>query len=63
METSRQLFGLPSSPQPLRAVPIGHYAITVIQQTGQTWRVPNELGLDVPGLPLVASQSFVVQVQ
>ena len=53
----------PTSPQPLRAVPIGDYAITVIQQTGQTWRVPNELGLGVPGLPLVASQSFLVQVR
>lgn len=54
---------VPTAPQPLRAVPIGRYAITVIQQTGQTWRVPNELGLEVPGLPLVASQSFLVQVQ
>ena len=53
----------PTSPQPLRAAPIGHYAITVLQQTGQTWRVPNELGLEVPGLPLVPSQAFVVQVQ
>lgn len=53
----------PSAPQPLRAVPIGRYAITVIQLTGQTWRVPNELGLEVPGLPLVASQSFVINVQ
>jgi hypothetical protein len=58
----------PASPQPLRAVPIGRYAITVIQQTGQTWRVPNELGLggtpyELPGLPLVASQSFLVKVQ
>ena len=53
----------PAAPQPLRAVPVGPYAITVIQQTGQTWRVPNELGLGVPGLPRVSSQSFVVQVQ
>ena len=53
----------PTSPQPLRAVPIGDYAITVIQQTGQTWRVPNELGLEVTGLPLVASQSFLVRVR
>ncbi len=53
----------PAGPQPLKAVPIGRYAITVIQQTGQTWRVPNELGLEVPGLPLVPSQGFVVQVQ
>lgn len=53
----------PTAPQVLRAVPIGRYAITVIQQTGQTWRVPNELGLGVPGLPLLASQAFVIQVQ
>jgi hypothetical protein len=53
----------PAAPQLLRGVPVGHYAITVIQQTGQTWRVPNELGLDVAGLPVVASQAFVVQVQ
>jgi hypothetical protein len=57
----------PTSPQQLRGVPIGDYAITVIQQTGQTWRVPNELGLDgadaIAGLPLVASQSFLVQVR
>lgn len=53
----------PTAPQLLKAVPIGRYAITVIQQTGQTWRVPNELGLGVPGLPLVAPQGFVVQVQ
>ncbi len=53
----------PTAPQPIRAVPIGRYAITVIQQTGQTWRVPNELGLNVAGLPLVSSQSFVIQVQ
>ncbi len=57
----------PSAPQPIRAVPIGHYAITVIQPTGQTWRVPNELGLEdalrPEGLPLVSSQSFVIKVQ
>lgn len=53
----------PDAPQPLRAAPFGRYAITIIQETGQTWRVPNELGLSVPGLPQVSSQSFVVQVQ
>jgi hypothetical protein len=56
----------PLMPQPLRAAPVGHYAITVIQQTGQTWRVPNELIPGVAealGLPVIASQRFVVQVQ
>lgn len=56
----------PSAPQQLRTVPVGDYAITVIQQTGQTWRVPNELSpgiADAVGLPVVASQRFVVHVQ
>lgn len=56
----------PAAPQPLRTAPVGNYAITVIQQTGQTWRVPNELSpgiADAAGLPVVASQSFVVQVR
>lgn len=48
--------------QRLEGVPPGRYAITVIQQTGQTWRVPNELGLETPGLPSLATQGFVVQV-
>ena len=48
---------------PLTLPPPGFYAITVIQQTGQTWRVPNELGLGVPGLPAIDSQGFLVQVQ
>lgn len=53
---------VPSQPALLASVPSGRYAITVIQLTGQTWRVPNELGLEVPGLPFVESQAFVVQV-
>lgn len=56
----------PLAPQPLRTVPVGDYAITVIQQTGQTWRVPNELApgiADVLNLPIIASQSFVVQTR
>ena len=55
----------PAAPEALRTVPVGHYAITVIQLTGQTWRVPNELGLDVPvpGLPVVATQRFLVTVK
>lgn len=56
----------PASPGVLKALPIGTWAITVIQETGQTWRVPNELApgfAERAGLPLVASQRFVIQVQ
>jgi hypothetical protein len=55
----------PQQPQPLRAVPAGRYALTLIQFTGQTWRVPNELAPKVAspyGLPGVESQSFVLEV-
>lgn len=55
----------PAQLQPLKALPSGRYAITVIQSTGQTWRVPNELmpGIaDRVGLPTVASQAFLVTV-
>lgn len=51
-----------ASPKPLRVVPRGRYAITIVQQTGQVWRVPNELGIVVPGLPQIASQSFFLQI-
>lgn len=55
----------PAHPGVLKAVPSGRYAVTVIQQTGQTWRVPNELtpGLgEQVGLPSLAPQSFAIQV-
>jgi hypothetical protein len=55
----------PARPAVLKTVPGGRYAITVIQQTGQTRRVPNELtpGLgDQVGLPSLAPQSFVIEV-
>ncbi len=55
----------PAQPQPLREVPRGRYAITVIQLTGQTWRTPNELMPGVAegaGLPVVSSQALVVMV-
>ncbi len=55
----------PASPQPLKAMPKGKYAITVVQLTGQTWRVPNELKPGVAerfDLPAVSSQSFVIEV-
>ncbi|MBL8915992.1 MAG: hypothetical protein JNM17_35160 [Archangium sp.] len=56
----------PLAPAPLRTLPVGDYAITVIQQTGQTWRVPNELApgiADALNLPVIASQSFIVQTR
>lgn len=56
----------PRAPTLLPFAPVGRYAITVIQQTGQTWRVPNELSPELAEparLPIVPSQSFLVQVQ
>lgn len=55
---------VPGAPAVLQAVPSGDWSITIIQQTGQTWRVPNELapGLgDTLGLPVIASQGLVVR--
>lgn len=60
----------PAAPVPLQNVPSGRYAITLIEPTGQTWRVPNELepgyadliGVGDLGLPALASQSFVITV-
>lgn len=55
----------PRRPAPIKGVPEGRYAITVIQQTGQTWRVPNELQDTLAtrfDLPVVSSQTFVVRV-
>jgi hypothetical protein len=55
----------PSHPVALRSVPSGRYAVTLVQFTGQTWRVPNELSPDLAsgaGLPAVDSQAFVLEV-
>jgi hypothetical protein len=55
----------PAAPVPLSTLPRGRYAVVVIQQTGQTWRVPNELSPGIAegiGFPAVASQAFVVVV-
>lgn len=55
----------PLRPGVLEGVPPGRYAITVIQSTGQTWRVPNELSPPLAaqtGLPSVESQSATIRV-
>jgi hypothetical protein len=55
----------PAAPAPLAAVPPGLYAVVVLQFTGQSWRVPNELSPEVApglGLPPLSSQGFVIQV-
>jgi hypothetical protein len=49
----------------LPSVPRGRYALTLVQFTGQTWRVPNELSPALApalGLPSVVSQSFLLEV-
>ena len=54
-----------ATPVPLKTLPAGRYAIVLIQQTGQTWRVPNELSPGIAeaiGFPAVASQAFQVVV-
>ncbi|MBS1153227.1 MAG: putative lipoprotein [Myxococcaceae bacterium] len=55
----------PLAPAPLKTVPKGRYAITLVQLSGQTWRLPNELQRGIAerfGLPIVESQSFVIEV-
>lgn len=55
----------PLAPKPLASVPPGRYAVIVIQFTGQTWRVPNELQpavAEAAGLPAFESQGFYVEV-
>jgi len=56
----------PAAPVPLKRIPPGRYGIIVIQSTGQTWRVPNELQPAIAGqvgLPAVESQGFVIEVK
>jgi hypothetical protein len=55
----------PAHPAHLHGVPSGRYSVTVVQETGQTWRVPNELTPGVGatlGLPERASQGAVIVV-
>jgi len=55
----------PSAPVRLQGVPPGKYAMTVMQFTGQTWRLPNELqtGVAGGGLPERPSQGWFLDVQ
>lgn len=55
----------PRTPAPLKTLPSGRYSITLVQPTGQTWRVPNELtpAFASPlGLPPVESQAWFLEV-
>ncbi|MCY1043523.1 hypothetical protein OV208_19550 [Corallococcus sp. bb12-1] len=56
----------PAAPALLSNVPAGRYSVTLVQSTGQTWRVPNELDptlAEAVGLPSVPSQAFVLDVR
>ncbi|MBN8233544.1 hypothetical protein JYK02_39090 [Corallococcus macrosporus] len=56
----------PAAPVPLTAVPPGRYSVILLQSTGQTWRLPNELDpalAEAVGLPGVPSQAFVLEVR
>ncbi|QSQ23460.1 hypothetical protein JY651_00280 [Pyxidicoccus parkwayensis] len=55
----------PSAPAPLKELPKGRYTLVLIQSTGQTWRVPNELDPAIaPGVGLTPNetQAFVLEV-
>jgi hypothetical protein len=48
-------------PVPLASVPVGAYSVLLMQFTGQTWKVPNELAPELAGnlgFPSVATQNF-----
>jgi hypothetical protein len=55
----------PTNPVRLKTLPPGRYGVTVVQSTGQVWRVPNELSpmADDVGLPRVEGQGFSFQVR
>ncbi|HVG60382.1 MAG TPA: hypothetical protein VNA24_17625 [Hyalangium sp.] len=55
----------PANLKRLKSLPPGRYGVTVIQSTGQVWRVPNELSpmADDVGLPRVDGQGFSFQVR
>jgi hypothetical protein len=54
-----------AAPVPLTSVPAGGYSVILMQFTGQTWRVPNELAPGLSqnlGFPTVDSQGFAYEV-
>ncbi|NTX00287.1 hypothetical protein [Myxococcus sp. CA040A] len=54
----------PAAPARLEGLPKGRYSVVLIQSTGQTWRVPNELAPAIAtgiGLTGVESQAFVLE--
>ncbi|HET9450228.1 MAG TPA: hypothetical protein VFO83_05075 [Aggregicoccus sp.] len=54
-----------TGPVPLKAVPVGAYSVMLMQFTGQTWKVPNELAPGLSqnlGFPTVESQGFAYEV-
>jgi len=56
----------PAAPAFLKTVPAGRYGITVLQYTGQVWRMPNELSPQLApelGLPPIEGQGFSFQVR
>ncbi|WP_338863927.1 hypothetical protein [Myxococcus stipitatus] len=55
----------PAAPAVLEGLPKGRYSVVLIQSTGQTWRVPNELSPAIApslGMQGVESQAFVLEV-
>ncbi|HZI10374.1 MAG TPA: hypothetical protein VE153_08240 [Myxococcus sp.] len=56
----------PAAPALLKELPRGRYAVVLIQFTGQTWRVPNELDpalATAVKLPPLESQAFFLEVR
>jgi hypothetical protein len=54
-----------AKPAVLKSVPVGAYSVTLLQFTGQTWRVPNELTpafAERVGLPSLEEQGFRLEV-
>ena len=57
-----------SKPTPVTPVPSGRYSITLVQSTGQTWRVPNDYiaispPTDAASLAVAQTQTYVIEVK